>query len=103
MLRRSALWAGLFVAAGLVAPEAGAADNVAAEIRSLTGQCTRIVWIRSSGGIGHPFGPLKGEKWTIMVLDTEEGKERQLLPDSDDYNHVMITPTGGRVIWTNRD
>jgi len=77
----------------------------AAEILALTGRCTRIVWIRSSGGVGHPFGPFgdnKAPTWRIMALDTHDGgQERVLVGEPGTYHHVMITPRGNRVIWSD--
>jgi len=89
--------------AGLPAAFAEDVTAIAAkEIRSYTGRCTRIVWVRSSGGIGSPFGPNKGEAWTIMAMDTDDGgKERALIQQRGDFHHTMITPTGTRVIWTD--
>jgi hypothetical protein len=79
--------------------------TVAAQLRELTGARTKIVWIRASGGVGHPFGPMSPQDkfWRIMVLDTDEGKERCLVPEPNVWNHTMITPSGNRVIWTGPD
>ena len=69
----------------------------------MTGARTKIAWIRSSKGLGHPFGPMDpAPTWRIVVMDTDEngGQERYLTPEFNTYNHVMITPSGKQVIWT---
>ena len=84
--------------------QTGAAGSVARDILALTGgRRTRIVWIRSTGGKGHPFGPQLHDYsrgWSLMVLDTSEGIERALIARPDTFHGPRITPTGSRVVWT---
>ncbi len=77
------------------------AEEIATKLCKMTGARTKIVWIRSSGGQGHAFGPVvdKPRIWTIWVLDTDEGKERCLVSDKSAHCQTMITPSGKRVIW----
>jgi len=98
----------LLIAAVLLAGLAGPAtaeESTAARIRKMTGARTKIAWIRGSEGKGHPFGPIDANEppiWRIIVLDTDEngGTERVLTPEPSTYSHVMIAPSGKRVVWT---
>ena len=90
---------GLLVAA----PDAG--KQAAATIREMTGANTRIAWIRCVTGTGHPFGPGEASQkmWKLMVLDTDEAHERELIADVGAWHHPLITPSGKRVIWSDND
>jgi hypothetical protein len=65
-----------------------------------------MVWIEAPHGQGTPFGPYphanKDSIWRIVAFDTEDGgKKRYLQSEPAMYSHVMITPTGTRVIWSD--
>jgi len=111
-MSRTAFTKEALLSAALAALAAGGAEaSVASDLAALTGQRTRMVWIQGTGGQGHPFGPIYGwgvtngfatiKLYRLVVLDTQEGAERVLQSEVDAYLMPMITPKGGRVIWTD--
>jgi hypothetical protein len=69
-------------------------ESVAQQIRQMTDARTRIAWSRQ--GASTKPGDSR-PNYAIMVLDTNEGRERVLVPES--YCRApFITPTGKRVV-----
>jgi hypothetical protein len=94
------------VAEPVPAPEAEAApvpeilDPVAAEIRTLTGARTRIVWVQDAGENRDTF--CRGERLRLFGFDTDDGKgERAILPLVSNFAAPMVTPKGDRVVFSN--
>lgn len=93
-----------FAAAGLPA-----ADDVAGQIRTLTGTRTKLVWIRAlsmpyTDG-NDPLIAMYGEPGghQLVVLDTSEGGERIFQAGPGSFANPLITRDGGRVIWSDID
>jgi hypothetical protein len=86
---------------------AQAGTSVAATIRALTGRTTRLVWVRGTDGKGDAFGPREGSLqpiYRIVALDTDDGgRERYLVPQGGTNSRPLITPSGGRVVWSDCD
>ena len=107
-MRKGCLVCGIFVFALCGWPGPGGAgtapgdENIGAALRAMTGTRTRIVWVRSSGGVGTPFGPASAP-CSLLALDSDEnrGQERALVPSQGAIQTPMITPTGSRVLWSN--
>jgi hypothetical protein len=75
------------------------ASRPGADVRTLTGAPTRIVWVQSDGT--DPFAA--GDKLILMGLDTEDGKgERTILGTRQSYVKPMITPKGDRIVFSTR-
>jgi hypothetical protein len=76
-----------------------AASRPGADVRTLTGAPTRIVWVQSDGS--DPFAA--GDKLILMGLDTEDGKgERTILGKQQSYVKPLITPKGDRIVFSTR-
>ncbi|HUW30801.1 MAG TPA: hypothetical protein VM223_04255, partial [Planctomycetota bacterium] len=72
----------------------------AEEVLALTGAETRIVWIRHKQWGGRPTDHLDGGAgYSIMAFDTGGKGERELVPEGEHYN-PLISPSGGRVIYS---
>jgi hypothetical protein len=105
-MRKGCLVCGIFVFALCGWPGSGGSgtalgdENIGAALRAMTGTRTRIVWVRSSGGVGSPFGPASAP-CSLMALDTDEnrGQERPLISQQGAFRAPTITPTGSRVLW----
>ena len=94
-------WPGRILAAiaVLLASSQTASANVAQEVLKLTGRRTKIVWLRSVNG----WSGLPGWRshYALMGLDTDEGKEREILPGPASYANPWITSDGTRVIYSD--
>ena len=67
----------------------------------LTGVRTRVVWTQDVGD-GRDITS-KGNKLIVMGYDSYDGQiERALLPKPANYAKPLITPTGNRVVFTDR-
>lgn len=81
---------------------------LALDILKMTGARTKFAWINSQPGKGasDSFGPMGQGRpankafWRLMVLDTDEGKERVLMGQPAFYNHPLITPDGKHVVFS---
>ena len=96
------------MAAAVLAASAAAAclartalADAAAEVKALTGARTRIVWARDAGDGHDAFAG--GDTFKLMGLDTHDGRgEREILATPSNYAKPLVTPRGGRVVFTNR-
>jgi hypothetical protein len=80
---------------GSLACSAGAGP--ASPLEQFTGTHTRAVWVQSGGK--DPFA--LGADLVLMGLDSQDSRgERQLLPERASYMKPMITPGGGRVVFS---
>ncbi len=78
-----------------------AAPSVASEIRDLTHAPTRIVWCQDTSD-DSDAGAM-GTNLHLMGFDTEDGcGERAILSKLSNYARPLITPSGKRVIFSNR-
>jgi len=72
-----------------------------AQVRDLTQAPTRIVWCQDMGD-GVDTG-IEETQFRLMGFDTEDARgERAILPDLSGYSRPLLTPSGNRVIFSNR-
>ncbi len=77
------------------------ADTAAAKIRALTQAHTRIVWCQDMGA-GNDV-TAQATNLRLMGLDTEDERgERVILEQLGNYAKPMLTPSGNRVIFSDR-
>lgn len=100
--------AALVIAACAAPPPQAASDEAqprspapspAADVRTLTGARTRIVWVQGDG-----TDPLAaGDRLRLMGLDTDDGRgERVLLPSRGSYVKPLLTADGARIVYSTR-
>lgn len=95
--------AGFLVFACLAAMACGTAtpavDGPSAEVRTLTGAHTRIVWVQHDGSDPR----LHGVDLTLMGLDSDDARgERAILERRGSYVKPMITAAGDRIVYSTR-
>jgi hypothetical protein len=74
-----------------------AREGAAAEVHTLTGAHTRVVWVQGDGT--DPFA--LGRNLVLMGFDTEDGKgERVILRERGSYVKPMFTPRGNRIVYS---
>ncbi|CAN5450756.1 hypothetical protein BH23VER1_BH23VER1_03940 [soil metagenome] len=84
----------------LLPPPLSAAP-VAAQLESLTGAHTRIVWTQSPLGSRDYVGASGG--FTLWGLDSGAGQSaRQILATPRSYSRPLITPDGQQVVYSDR-
>lgn len=72
------------------------------EIRVLTGTRTRVVWCQDTEESGSDIFA-QGSRLRLMGLDTGDRRgERAIVPEVLNYTKPLITPTGSRVVFSNR-
>ncbi len=76
------------------------ADDIAVEIRRMTGARTRIVWAHQVQGDVKRWGSGSAE-FALMGFDTEAGRSRVILPGPDSFANPSITPDGSRVVFSD--
>lgn len=74
-----------------------AASGLGAEIEAMTGGRTKIVWLRGKTGGFLPWND--AALYKIMVFDTKEGAERELVPEGE-YAWPRLTPDGRKVLFS---
>ena len=83
-------------ACGVATP---AVEGPAAEVRTLTGARTRVVWVQHDGSDPR----LHGTKLTLMGFDSDDGRgERRILDARGSYVKPMITAKGDRIVYSTR-
>ena len=87
-------WAGCFLAAVLVTLASQAGASVAGDILALTGQRTRVVWIRGTNGQGDFMVGSPPGIYQLVVFDTAVGTDRVLDPGPDAFKQPLISPDG---------
>ena len=91
--------AGLLVILCAAAP---ASADMADELEDLTGEHTRIVWLRGAEDTRDRFG--RGEQPVLMGFDSRDGKgERIIVSRTGEYVMPYLTPSGDRVVFTVPD
>jgi len=80
--------------------QAGAADDLAAQILRMTGARTKIVWAHKVAGARNAWGG-NAPEFELRGFDTAEGKERVILPGPASYGNPSITPDGSGVVFTD--
>ncbi len=76
-------------------------DSVEHPVRRLTGARTRIVWVQDAGEGRDPFA--QGTGLRLIGLDTDDGRgERAIIDSIGSYAKPIITPSGDRVVFSNR-
>jgi hypothetical protein len=74
-------------------------DSAQSEVRAVTGAPTRAVWVQSDGNDPRA----SGDQLVLMGFDTEDGRgERVILGARGSYVKPMLTPRGGRVVFSTR-
>jgi hypothetical protein len=74
-----------------------AREGASAEIHTLTGAHTRVVWVQGDGT--DPFA--LGNQLVLMGLDTDDGRgERVILGERGSYVKPMLTPRGDRIVFS---
>lgn len=69
----------------------------AAEVHTLTGAHTRVVWVQGDGTDPYALG----DQLTLMALDSDDGKgERPVLEERGSYVKPMLTPRGDRIVYS---
>ena len=82
-----------------VAP--GRAEDLNDRVRSLTGAPTRLVWCQAVSDPGDAYA--QSPTFRLMGFDTEDGAgPRPILSEVSGYCKPLLTPDGGRVVFTNR-
>ena len=72
-----------------------AREGAAAEVHSLTGAHTRVVWVQGDGT--DPFA--MGRNLVLMGLDSDDGKgERVIVNERGSIVKPMLTPRGNRIL-----
>lgn len=70
-------------------------------VREFTGARTRVVWCQDLGE-GTDLLAI-GDQFRLMGFDTDDGQGvRVILPRMSNYSRPMITPTGDRIVFSNR-
>src|SRR5688572_28668986 len=77
------------------AQSAPAREGASAEVHSLTGAHTRVVWVQGDGT--DPFA--MGRYLVLMGLDTDDGKgELVIVKERGSIVKPMLTPRGNRIL-----
>jgi hypothetical protein len=74
-----------------------AASVLGAEIEAMIGGRTKIVWIRGKTGGFLPWND--AALYKVMVFDTKEGTERELVPEGE-YAWPRLSPDGRKVLFS---
>ena len=83
------------------APETPAEKQATGTLRSLTGAHTRVAWVQDVGDGADTFA--LGDRLVLMGLDSDDGRgERAILNTPSNYAKPLITPSGARVVFSNR-
>ena len=77
-----------------------AAVPSSSSLRALTGTHTRVVWVQDVGNGTDVFAA--GTRLVLMGFDSDEGREHAILADPSNYTRPLLTPAGGRVVFSNR-
>lgn len=101
-LRCGALAASVVVSLATLAGCSGqprALEGPGAELRTLTGAHTRVVWVQGDGTDPRATG----DELILMGLDSDDGKgERVILGEKGSYVRPLMTPRGNRIIYSTR-
>jgi len=111
-MRKTLVWiawlAGLFIILGYVilgyvlkgTPRVSCPDPVTSETGLFEEEYFRVVWCQDRDLNADVFG--EGPNLKLMGYDSRDGRgEREILPDSRNYNKPMLTPSGKCITFTD--
>lgn len=92
---------GLAAGIGQAADVGTLSSTAAADLKTLTGDATRVVWCQDIGKGTDTMA--EGSELCLMGLDTEDGRgERVILATPANYAKPTFTPKGDRIVYSNR-
>jgi hypothetical protein len=95
---------GLILVLAALGGHLATAENVGAALTAMTGAHTRVVWLRQTDKGSHPnLADHDGTnaQYALMGFDSEDGKERQILPGPRSYANPWLTYDGLRIIFSD--